>query len=203
MKSVVTWILRLCSLVVILAPRHAVPTVIAGAKITNDDRDPGIYDDQVLFGQSAVFSGASKGLGREMRLGIQAAFHEANQTGGIHGRELRLQTLDDAYEPDFAIHTTQRLIEKSQVFALIGTVGTPTSRVAAPIAHDAGVPFLAPFTGAEFLRDPALHNSPVIDIDGFELEYGHNDNQGSDAVSLTVIGADGNFRQVDKLGGAY
>ena len=63
-----------------------------------------------------------------------------------------------AYDPDLAFHVTQRLIEKVQVFALIGAVVTLTSRVAFPVARTAGVPFVAPFTGAEFLRDPALNN---------------------------------------------
>ena len=49
----------------------------------------------------------------------------------------------------------------------------------------------------------ALHISDVMEIDGFELKYGPNDNQGSDSVFLTVIGEDGKYRQVDKLGGAY
>lgn len=130
------------------------------AVVVADQResDPGISDDQILFGQSAVFSGPSQELGRGMRLGIRAAFYEINQAGGINGRELQLKTLDDSYETDYAFHTTKWLIEKEQVFALVGAVGTPTSRVATPLAHDAGVPFVAPFTGAEFLRDPALDN---------------------------------------------
>ena len=130
----------------------------APADGTAGDGAAGVSDDAVLFGQSAVFRGPSQRLGREMRLGIQTAFLEINQAGGVHGRELRLKTLDDSYETDYAFHTTKRLIEKEQVFALIGEVGTPTSRVASVLAHDAGVPFLAPFTGAEFLRDPALDN---------------------------------------------
>lgn len=130
----------------------------APADGTGGDGAAGVSDDVVLFGQSAVFSGPSQRLGREMRLGIQTAFHEINQAGGVHGRELRLKTLDDSYETDYAFHTTKRLIEKERVFALIGEVGTPTARVASVLAHDAGVPFLAPFTGAEFLRDPALDN---------------------------------------------
>ena len=120
--------------------------------------DPGISDDHVLFGQSAAFTGPARELGKAMRLGIEAAFHEANQDGGVHGRELKLKTLDDGYETDFAVTNTQRLIENDRVFALIGAVGTPTSRAAYPLAQAAGVPFLAPFTGAEFLRDPELNN---------------------------------------------
>ena len=43
---------------------------------------------------------------------------------------------------------------QEEVFALIGAVGTPTSRSATPVAESAGVPYIAPFTGAAFLRDP-------------------------------------------------
>ncbi|MDE0023345.1 MAG: ABC transporter substrate-binding protein [Spirochaetaceae bacterium] len=119
---------------------------------------PGVSEARILFGQSAAFSGPARELGRNMRLGIEAAFHEANGGGGVHGRRLELVSLDDAYEPEAAIANTFRLIEQEQVFALIGAVGTPTSRSATPVAAEAGVPYIAPFTGAEFLRDSAWDN---------------------------------------------
>ena len=124
-----------------------------------DAGDPGVTGDEIRFGQSAALTGPSGALGEGMRLGIEAAFHEANQDGGVHGRELKLTTLDDRYETDFAFRLTQRLIEEEQVFGLIGAVGTPTSRAASPLARAAGVPFVAPFTGAEFLRDSELSNT--------------------------------------------
>ena len=133
----------------------AIPTPVpteAPAAIT-----PGVSDDRVLFGQSAAFSGPARELGKNMRLGIEAAFHEANEAGGVHGRLLELTWLDDAYEPEAAIANTQQLIREG-VFALIGAVGTPTSRSATPIAAAAGTPYLAPFTGAAFLRDPSWAN---------------------------------------------
>ena len=113
----------------------------------------GVSDERILFGQSAAFSGPAEDLGRDMRLGIEASFHEVNQRGGVHGRRLELTTLDDAYEPEAAIANTVSLIESEEVFALIGAVGTPTSRSAVPVAAEAGVPYIAPFTGAAFLRD--------------------------------------------------
>ena len=125
---------------------------------TTNDRRAGVTDERVLFGQSAAFSGPAQELGRNMRLGIEAAFHEVNQNGGVHGRRLELSSLDDAYEPEAAVTNTIRLIEQDDVFALIGEVGTPTSRSATPVAADAGVPFMAPFTGAEFLRSPDWDN---------------------------------------------
>ena len=70
---------------------------------------------------------------------------------------LELTSLDDAYEPEAAVTNTQQLIGEG-VFALIGAVGTPTSRSATPVAAEAGVPYIAPFTGAGFLRDPEWEN---------------------------------------------
>lgn len=116
--------------------------------------DSGVSENSILFGQSAAFSGPASDLGLNMRLGIETAFWEANQQGGVHGRQLELESLDDAYEPQAAITNTRKLVNESGVFALIGAVGTPTSRSATPIAAAAGVPYIAPFTGATFLREP-------------------------------------------------
>ena len=120
--------------------------------------EPGIFNDRVVFGQTAAFSGPAQGLGIEMRRGIEAAFAEANRSGGVNGRRLELVSLDDAYEPEAAITNAQQLIGVQEVFALIGSVGTPTSRSTVPVAGEAGVPFIAPFTGAAFLRDPQLEH---------------------------------------------
>ncbi|MCY3505209.1 MAG: ABC transporter substrate-binding protein [Chloroflexi bacterium] len=136
------------------------PTDDRGASVltTVDEGVPGVYDTRIVFGQSAAFSGPAQALGQGMRLGIQAAFHEQNQKGGVHGRMLELTTLDDQYEPHLAYANTLNLINRERVFALIGEVGTPTSRSASPLANAEDVPFIAPFTGAGFLRDSALGN---------------------------------------------
>lgn len=118
--------------------------------------EPGVTAERVLFGQSAVMSGPTADLGNEMRRGILSAFEEVNRAGGVGGRRLELRSYDDRYEPELAIANTRRLINDDHVFALIGAVGTTTSAASEPIARAAGVPFIAPFTGAEFLRDPAL-----------------------------------------------
>ena len=117
---------------------------------------PGVTTDRILFGQSAALGGPAADLGTEMRRGILAAFEETNRAGGIGGRRLELRSYDDRYEPELTIANTLKLINDDHVFALIGAVGTPTSAASEPIARAAGVPFIAPFTGADFLRDPAL-----------------------------------------------
>ncbi len=118
----------------------------------------GVYDDRIVFGQSAALGGPAQELGRNMRRGIKAAFLEKNEQGGVHGRELQLVSMDDKYEPELAATNTQALIQEENVFALIGAVGTPTSRSATPVAAEFNVPYVAPFTGAAFLRDPEWTN---------------------------------------------
>ncbi len=145
------------------ATSDATPTVDAGSTPGTPDTPsgtgaPGVFNDRVVFGQSAAFSGPAQELGINMSLGIRAAFEEANRNGGVHGRRLELTTRDDAYEPEAAITNTQALIEEERVFALIGAVGTPTSRSATPVAADAGIPYVAPFTGAGFLRNDDWDN---------------------------------------------
>ena len=140
------------------APQETRPTPSIGDSLAQAGQTNGVFDDRILFGQSAAFSGPARELGTNMRLGIRAAFHEVNESGGVHGRVLELISFDDAYEPEAAVNNTLRLIEQEEVFALIGEVGTPTSRSAAPVAADAGIPFIAPFTGAEFLRNDDWQN---------------------------------------------
>jgi ABC-type branched-subunit amino acid transport system substrate-binding protein len=122
----------------------------------------GVTPNEIVFGQAAALKGPAAALGTGMKEGIEAAFNEVNKKGGVHGRKLRLISRDDGYEPDKSIAATKRLIEQDKVFALIGPVGTPTSKATQPIATAAGVPFIGPFTGAGFLRNPKLAN--VINV---------------------------------------
>jgi branched-chain amino acid transport system substrate-binding protein len=124
--------------------------------------DVGVSSDTILFGQVAALEGRSSALGQGMRQGILAAFAEINARGGIHGRKLKLISRDDGYDPDRSVAQTVKLIEEDKVFALIGAVGTPTTTATVPIAKANNVPFIGPFTGAEFLRAPDLQN--VVNI---------------------------------------
>ena len=126
--------------------------------------EPGVFDDRIVFGQSAAFDGPAAALGLGMREGILAAFKEANAASGINGHKLELVSHDDSYDPEKAIANTKRLIDADGVFALVGEVGTPTSNAAQPITTEKGVPFIGPFTGAAFLRNPSLVN--VINVRG-------------------------------------
>ena len=109
---------------------------------------------RIVLGQSAAFSGPAAQLGIQMNRGAKLYFDSVNAAGGVNGAQIELRTMDDMYEPDKCKANTDALINKEEVFALFGYVGTPTSLAALPLVNQHKVPFFGPFTGAEALRDP-------------------------------------------------
>ena len=122
----------------------------------------GVTDQKILLGQSAAFSGPAAQLGIQLHAGAKAYFDQVNEQGGVFGRKIEIVTADDKYESDLAAANTKKLIEEKNVFALFGYVGTPTSNAALPIFTKAKVPFFAPFTGAQSMREP--FNREVFNI---------------------------------------
>lgn len=106
----------------------------------------------ISVGMTAAFSGPAKALGLGMKAGINAAFAEWNARASEGAARLSLIARDDSYDPEAAGDNTRRLIEENHVLALIGNVGTPTARVAAPIAAAAKVLFFGAMTGASLIR---------------------------------------------------
>ena len=107
----------------------------------------------IVLGQSAPFTGPSAQLGLQFNLGAQLFLDQVNASGGVNGRRIELKRLDDGYEPERCVANTRQFIADG-VFALFGYVGTPTSLAALPLASEAKIPFFAPFTGAQALREP-------------------------------------------------
>ena len=118
----------------------------------------GVTDTSVSFAQVAALEGPAAALGTGMRQGLMAAFEEANRAGGVFGRQISLTSYDDGYEPDRSAEQTRMILENDDYLALVGPVGTPTTKATQPMATEANMPMIAPFTGAGFLRDPSLRN---------------------------------------------
>lgn len=112
-----------------------------------------LSDSRIVLGQSAPFTGAAEQLGSQFHIGAQAYFGALNAKGGVNGRTIEIKKLDDGYEPERCAANTRQFIA-DDVFALFGYIGTPTSLAALPLATEAKLPFFAPFTGAQALREP-------------------------------------------------
>jgi branched-chain amino acid transport system substrate-binding protein len=113
-----------------------------------------VSDTTIVLGQSAAFSGAVAPQVKELTAGAQAYFEHVNRTGGIHGRKVVLESLDDGFDPKRAAENTRKLIEEKKVFSLFLYRATPTTEAAMPIFTSAKVPLVAPSTGAQSMYTP-------------------------------------------------
>jgi ABC-type branched-subunit amino acid transport system substrate-binding protein len=138
-----------------------IPTVMAACCAVSVSAAPGVTGDTVTFGQSGCFTGTCATAGLQYRAGILTAFHERNREGGVNGRELKLVSRDDGYEPELAAANADWFAATSEVFAVIGGIGTPTARRIAPALRRAKMPFVGHYTGADFLSDARRYPNVV------------------------------------------
>lgn len=111
---------------------------------------------EIVLGQVVPLSGTIAGTGEEYAAGGAAYFAHVNARGGIHGRKIRVVTKDDSYKPETTLALTKALLEEEKPLALFGYVGT--GNVLAlnknKVLEEAGIALMAPYTGAQDLREP-------------------------------------------------
>lgn len=113
----------------------------------------------ILLGASLPKTGIMKDWGISVYTGANAYFKYANKAKLLpKGKEIRFISLDDKYEPELTNENTQALLKRKDLFALFGYVGTPTVKNILPILDQEGIPFIAPFSGASFLREKVNKN---------------------------------------------
>lgn len=115
---------------------------------------PGVTADTVIVGSSLALKGHAAFLGTETLRGAMSYIRYVNELGGVHGRQIKVVSYDDGYDPPRALANTLRLIRQDKVFTLFAYVGTPTTLEALPAIREAKVPLVGVFSGARALRDP-------------------------------------------------
>ena len=108
--------------------------------------------------QSTALTGPLGDLGSAMHQGAQAAFAVANARGGVNGRKIQLQTLDDGYEIPRSLANIDKFLADPACFALFNCMGTPMVGAMMPKVLQSGMPFFAPFTGGQLSRIAGARN---------------------------------------------
>lgn len=170
--------------------------LVAGAALLGVPALRAQSGNRIVLGQSAAFTGAAAQLGIQFHAGAKLFFDQLNGQGGVNGQRVEIVQLDDGYEPDRCAENTTKLLA-SEVFALFGYIGTPTSLAALPLATKAQTPFFAPFTGAMGLRQP-------FNKLAFHLRASYNDETALIVRQLTNLGLNkvAVFHQNDAYGKA-
>lgn len=110
---------------------------------------------EILIGQVADFSGPLAGNVKEGTEVVRAYFNKVNKAGGIRGRKLVLDSLDDAYDPKKTVALAQAMIESKKVLALILGRGTANAEALMPLLLEKRIPMVGFAGGSVAMHTPA------------------------------------------------
>lgn len=108
---------------------------------------PAAAGEPYRVGAMLDVTGGASFLGKPEHNAVILAIEEANEAGGIRGRQVELVFEDSKSTETDTVHAARKLINQGRVLALIGPSRTGGAMAAIPIVTEAEVPLLAPVSG--------------------------------------------------------
>lgn len=105
-------------------------------------KQPG--QDVWKVGAYLSLSGAETQFGVDTKEGIELAFDEVNQAGGLKGKPVKVLFEDDKTNPQEATNKVLQLIDRDKVVALLGEVSSSRSKAGGIVANKKKVPMITP-----------------------------------------------------------
>lgn len=158
--------------------------------------DPGVSSTEIVIGGTAPITGPESAYA-VVAEGANAYFKYVNARGGVFGRRIRYEYLDDAYDPAQTVQQTRRLVEQERVFAIFNVVGTEHTLATRPYLNQAGVPQLYVGSGARAIaREAKKYPWTIGYLPSFFAEgrvYGHNIASTRPKARIAVLYEDSDF----------
>lgn len=127
----------------------------AGAAQAQKDATQGVSKNEILIGSIQDLSGPIAAFGKQTRFGMQLRVDELNeQSGGIHGRKIKLMIEDSQYDPKKAVLAAQKLVNQDKIFAMVAHIGTTNNLATMPILFAKNVPNYYPITASKQMFEP-------------------------------------------------
>ena len=136
-----------------LAVLAALLTVAVPAATARHRDTPGVTDTTVKIGGTVPLSGPAAAFG-VTGPGAAAYFAYVNDHGGVNGRKIDYEFLDDGYNPTQTVQLTRQLVQQDNVLAVFNTIGTDNALAVRPFLNQLNVPMLFAGTGAAAFADP-------------------------------------------------
>lgn len=131
----------------------AVVSVLAGAGSAMA-QPQGVTDKEILIGTLQDLSGPLAGYGKDLRNGMLMRVAEANEAGGVHGRQLKLLVEDTGYDPRRAVLGAQKLVNQDKIFVMAGSLGTAVNNAAMPVMMSKNVMSFFPAALSRDMYEP-------------------------------------------------
>lgn len=100
--------------------------------------------DQIVIGSNFELTGNHAQYGSNAAKGLKLAVKEANDKGGINGKQIKIVEADSKSEAAESVNAATKLISDDKVVALIGPAVTANVIAESQVAADNKVPVIAP-----------------------------------------------------------
>lgn len=130
---------------------------------------PGVTDTEILLGQTQPYSGGASAYGTIGRA-EGAYFDMVNAAGGVNGRKVKIISLDDGYSPPKTVELVRRLVERDEVFAIFGLLGTPGNSAVGRYLNQKKVPQLLISSGASKWLDTKQYPMTMTALPTYDTE---------------------------------
>ena len=147
------------------------PTTIATAPAA-PAASPGITDTEIILGADCPLSGAMAAVYAMIPQAVEAYFEYVNDTqGGVCGREIVYKVEDNQDDPAKGIEAVRKLVERDEVFALVGSLADSPHRATWEYLNENEVPDILCSAGTHmFGADPLGHPWTVQMIPSYKIE---------------------------------
>jgi branched-chain amino acid transport system substrate-binding protein len=116
---------------------------------------PGITGNRILIGSFSVQTGPYAVVGVPFSQGMQSYFDMVNDAGGVNGRKISLEVVDDQFNPANTVTVVKKFVTEDKVFAVVGGVGSPDCAAVVDYLNEQKVPFIYQASGLSSLSIPA------------------------------------------------
>jgi len=108
----------------------------------------------ILLGQTADYSGPQAAPVKETAAAARAYFDRVNAQGGVNGRKIVLESMDDGFDPKRSVENAKKLIDEKNVLALFLFRGTANAEAVMPVIAEKKTPMFAGVGSSIKMHEP-------------------------------------------------
>jgi branched-chain amino acid transport system substrate-binding protein len=140
---------------------------VAAARAENA---PGVTATEIKLGQTMSYTGVAAAIAGPIGQAEQAYFRMIDDQGGVNGRKIVLESLDDGFDPARTLALTRKMVEQDHVAAIFSPFATPQNVAIEPYLNANGIPDLFIATGDDWVINPKKYPWTIGGVPVFRIE---------------------------------
>jgi branched-chain amino acid transport system substrate-binding protein len=147
-------------------------TTVPAQAFNPRSNEPGLTATTIKLGITLPMTGIASPGYNKIPGAMKAYFDYVNANGGVNGRKISLVVKDDKYIPASAVARANELILRDKVFALVGTLGTASTKALTSSTQLSrrGIPSLFVNTGWSGFADKKAYPTTFSILPSYQME---------------------------------